>query len=126
MRTLPSLAALLVLVLSGCGGSGDSASDSATDSSGPVSQGAPVPGGGLSIQEAIASDLDGPLMVKGYLIERNGAARLCSAILESSPPQCGEPSLRVDGPAPAASEEQISLLGEVAGETIVVSETAQG
>jgi hypothetical protein len=125
MRILPVLAALIILA--GCGGSDESASsDSTADSSAPASQGAPIPGGGLSIQEAIASNLDGPLMIKGYIIERDGAARLCSAILESSPPQCGEPSLRIDGPAPAPSEEQASLLGEVDGETIVVSETAKG
>jgi hypothetical protein len=65
-------------------------------------------------------------MVEGYLIERDGELRLCDAILESSPPQCGEPSLRVEGSAPAASEEPVSLLGEVAGDTISVSGTSAG
>lgn len=131
MRFLPALSLLSVLaalVLGGCGGSDDSsdaAGTSASDST-PASQGAPIPGGGLSVQEAIDSDLDGLLMVRGYLIERDGELRLCDAILESSPPQCGDPSLRVEGPAPAASEERVSLLGDVDGETITVSTTAMG
>lgn len=123
------LALLAALVLAGCGSDDSASSDAAgtsTTDSAPVSQGAPIPGGGLSIQEAIDSDLDGPLMVRGYLIERDGELRLCDAILESSPPQCGEPSLRVAGPAPAPSEERVSLLGEVEDGTITVSETATG
>lgn len=126
MRRLLLLSALTVLALAGCGGSEPSSSDAAGDSSAPVSQGTPVPGGGLTVQEAIDSGLDGPLMVRGYLIERNGETRLCSALLESSPPQCGEPSLRVEGPSPAPSEERVSLLGEVDGSTIAVSATAKG
>jgi hypothetical protein len=114
---------LAVLVLAGCGGDAD---EPQTGSAPAPSAGAPVPGGGLSVQQAIASDLDGPLMVRGYLIERDGELRLCDAILESSPPQCGEPSLRVEGTAPAGSEKRVSLLGEVEGETITVSETSSG
>ena len=113
---------LSVLALAGCG----SAEDEQAAQAPAPSAGAAIPGGGLSVQEAIDSELDGPLMVKGYLIERAGELRLCSAILESSPPQCGEPSLLVEGPAPAPSEEQASLLGEVDGGMIAVSTTAQG
>lgn len=112
---------LSVLALAGCG-----SEDAQTDPTPAPSAGAAIPGGGLSVQEAIDSKLDGPLLVKGYLIERAGELRLCDAILESSPPQCGEPSLRVEGPAPAASEERVSLLGDVEDGTIAVSETANG
>jgi hypothetical protein len=114
---------LSVLVLAGCGGDNDEPPARSTPA---PSAGAPIPGGGLSVQQAIDSDVDGPLMVRGYLIERDGELRLCEAILESSPPQCGEPSLRVEGTAPAASEQRVSLLGEVEGETITVSETSTG
>jgi hypothetical protein len=107
-----------VAVLAGCGGDADAPE--------PTSAAAPIPGGGLSVQEAIDSELAGPLMVRGYLLERGGELRLCEAILESSPPQCGEPSLRVEGAAPAASEEPVSLLGEVEGGTLTVSEAASG
>ena len=112
-----------LLVLAGCGGGNG---DTRADSTAAPSAGAPIPGGGLSIQEAIDSDLDGPLMVRGYLIERDGELRLCEAILESSPPQCGEPSLRVEGSAPPPSEERVSLLGEVEDGTITISETSTG
>ena len=109
-----------VLVLAGCG-------DAESEPSQPVpSAGQPIPGGGLSVRDAIDSELDGPLLVRGYLIERDGELRLCEAILESSPPQCGEPSLRVEGAGPAASGEHVSLLGEVDGGTIAVSTNAQG
>jgi hypothetical protein len=113
--------AAAVVALAGCGSSGND-----DPSQPPASAGTPIPGGGLTIQEAIDSDLDGPLMVRGYLIERDGELRLCEAILESFPPQCGEPSLRVDGSAPSASEELVSLLGDVEDGTITVSETAIG
>lgn len=77
------------------------------------------------MQEAIDSRLDGPLQVQGFLIERAGELRLCSAILESYPPQCGEPSLRVEGGDLAPSEEPKSLLGEVEGDVFRVSETSR-
>lgn len=118
MRVAAVAAFAAAAALAGCGsGSEDEQSPSAA---------APAPGGGLSVSEAIASDLDGPLMVRGYLIERDGELRLCEAILESQPPQCGEPSLRVAGARRSASEEQASLLGEVEDGVITVSETAIG
>ena len=113
---------LFVLTLAACGG----AEEESQQTQPSPSAGMPVAGGGLSVQEALDSELDGPLLVRGYLIERDGELRLCEAILESSPPQCGEPSLRVEGAAPAASEERVSLLGEVENGTITVSETASG
>jgi hypothetical protein len=122
----PLLVLVLTLALAGCGGAESDGDADAPATTASPSLGAPIPGGGLSIEEAKASTLDGPLMVRGYLIERDGELRLCEAILESSPPQCGEPSLLVDGPAPDASEERVSLLGEVDDGTIVVSSTAQG
>lgn len=105
---------LSVLALAACG---------ADDEGGGA---APIPGGGLSVQEALDSDLDGPLLVRGYLIERDGELRLCEAILESSPPQCGEPSLRVESETLTPSEERASVLGEVEDGTITVSETSIG
>ena len=125
MRTILVIGLALALGLAGCG-DGDGDEDAAAPSTSSPSLGAPIPGGGLTVQEALDSDLDGPLLVKGYLIERDGELHLCSAILESYPPQCGKPSLRIDGSGLAPSEEQISLLGEVEAGTITVSETATG
>jgi hypothetical protein len=65
---------LVVLVLTGCGGDeGPLTPDQARDASGEVT-------------------------VEGALIALEGEpVRLCSAILESYPPQCGEPSIEVRG-----------------------------
>ena len=117
---------LLALATAGCGGGGERAEPPATTTAQPVA-GTPIPGGGLSVQEAIESDLDGPLMVRGYAIARDGELRLCDAILESHPPQCGDPSLKIDpnGVAVAPSEERVSLLGEVEAGTIRLTRTAK-
>jgi hypothetical protein len=45
-----------------------------------------------------ARDASGEVTVEGSLIAIDGEpVRMCSAILESYPPQCGEPSLEVQG-----------------------------
>lgn len=51
----------------------------------------------LTVAEALRSDADGPVRVHGILIADGVAVRLCSAILESYPPQCGRPWLVVRG-----------------------------
>jgi hypothetical protein len=67
------LAALLVLVGAGCGGS------------------TPV----LSVDEA--ANHEGRATVTGFLHAESGTVRLCAAVLESFPPQCGRPALAVVG-----------------------------
>ena len=139
LRTLVPLFALaLALAMTACGGNGASGEPGGT----PPSTGAPIPGGGLSIDEAIASTLEGPLMVKGSIVAPEGEpVRLCSALLESYPPQCGGSSLVVEGldletlegltstddPSLAQvswSEAEVSVLGHVENGVITVSEIA--
>ena len=117
----PPLVALLAVALAGCGGGDEAAT------TGAPAAGAPIPDGGLSVRDAIDSDADGPLMVRGYVIERDGELRLCEAILESHPPQCGEPSLRIErnGADVSPSEERRSLLGEVDGGAITLAPNAR-
>lgn len=110
------LVVVLVLSLAACGGE-------------ETSEPAPSPpasamGPGLTVAEAIDSDLEGPLLVRGVLVERDGKLRLCSAILESQPPQCGEPSLAIEGDAGGDVGDQVKLLGEVEGGEIRLSGTA--
>lgn len=117
MRALAVLSLLFALLVAACGGGSEQK---------PVpASGMPIAGGGLSVSEALASDLDGPLQVKGYLIRRDGELRLCTAVLESQPPQCGEPSLAVAGDVsgiePYDGGGLVSLLGAVVGGTITVS-----
>ena len=95
----------------------------------PVS-GMPIQGGGLSVSEALASDLEGPLMVKGHIVARDGEVRFCEALLESLPPQCGGASVRLEGLDLAGLREQdgvrwsddtVSVLGEIVKGTLTVS-----
>ena len=129
------LAVVLAFAAAACGGGG-------SDAAPAPSAGSPIPGGGLTIEEAIASTLEGPLMVRGYLVApEGGPVRLCSALLESYPPQCGEPSLVVEGLDLATvegltatsepdlaqvtwSDAEISILGDVEDGVITVSQTS--
>ena len=93
MKTITLLAALLAAVaLTACGGDDDSAAgdDTSTASTVPV-------GPGISIEEALETDSDEPLLVNGNLLVVNGESRLCSALAESFPPQCGGASLLITG-----------------------------
>lgn len=71
------LALIVLLLTAGCGSGG---------SSGP-----------LSIQQALSSHGSDPRTVRGSLIATGDTVRLCGAILESYPPQCGGPFLVVQG-----------------------------
>jgi predicted small secreted protein len=90
--TLALLATLLAATaLAACGG--DDTDDGAGATTTP---GAPA-GPGISIDEALESDSAEPLLVNGNLLIVDGQARLCSALAESFPPQCGGASLLVTG-----------------------------
>jgi hypothetical protein len=55
-------------------------------------------GGGLTVDEALTTDATGILAVHGNLFDDGSGLRLCSALAESLPPQCGGPaSLAVVG-----------------------------
>jgi hypothetical protein len=54
-------------------------------------------GPGISIEEALSADSGDELLVNGNLLAQNGEVRLCSALAESFPPQCGGASLVVEG-----------------------------
>lgn len=138
---LSILVLALALSAAACGG-GDESSAPPPSEPTPPSSGAPIPGGGLSIDEAIASTLAGPLMVKGFIVASEGEpVQLCSALLESYPPQCGGSSLVVKGldletleglastndPSLAQvtwSDAEVSVLGDVEDGVITVSATS--
>ena len=105
-------AALLVVLGAGCGGAERSAGD----------------GGSLENVLTVQEALDvgsGTLAVRGTVITSIDDVRLCSAILESYPPQCGSPSLLVlgldldtldglqHGEGVTWSDREVTVLGEL-------------
>jgi hypothetical protein len=106
--TMTILAALLVaaaLAVTGCGGDD-------SDDAGTVPGATTLTGPGISIDEALESDSDEPLLVNGNLLITDGQARLCSALAESFPPQCGGASLLVTG-LDIAQVEGLMMEGDV-------------
>ena len=96
MRTLALVATLVVAVaLAACGEDDDPVGDPATVTDTQASGlGA---GPAVSIDDALASGSDEMLLVNGNLLAQGGEVRLCSALAESFPPQCGGASLHVVG-----------------------------
>ena len=94
--------------------------------------------GGLTIADALASDATGTIAVQGFLVDNGTTARLCEALAESYPPQCGGPSIPVVGfeemidvPLAAAqgvtwTDEYVTLFGEIIDGTFVVDATVAG
>ena len=52
-----------------------------------------VVGGGLAVSEALTTDATGVLAVKGFVVADADGIRLCEALAESMPPQCGGASI---------------------------------
>jgi hypothetical protein len=80
---LGGLAVLAAMLPAACGDDGDDA--------------AYEPGSLVAIEDVVGADVDVEVRVRGPAFRVAGTTRICSAILESFPPQCGEPSLVVDG-----------------------------
>lgn len=110
---------LSVLALTGCGaGSGASPLDDCLD--------APD----YSVEEAVEQRPTGVVQVEGYIVTRAGETRLCSALLESHPSQCGNPSLRLGGTPPRGydvesaqgviwTEEEHRILGSLRSDALL-------
>jgi hypothetical protein len=96
MRTLALTATLAAAAaLAGCGGEDPRAGDPGAGTAPQVSgRGA---GPAVSIDEALASGSDEMQLVSGNLLALDDDVRLCSALAESFPPQCGGASLHVVG-----------------------------
>ena len=85
-----------------------------------------LPGGGLSVAEALATDAEPPLAVSGWLVRTEAGARICSSYAPNADEPCGEPSLALEGDVAGETGEQVSLLGSVDGGRFAVSSTVQG
>ncbi len=94
-------------------------------------------GPGISIGEALASDLQGPLLINGHLHAQDGQVRLCELLAESFPAQCGGRALMVEGldlttmdgltteGSVTWSDQPVQLLGTVEGEVLTVTVTVR-
>ena len=92
-----------------------------------------VVGGGLSVSEAISTDAEGVLAVQGFVVSDASGIRLCEALAESMPPQCGGASLTLsslDSVDPDSLQESqgvswtdaaVTILGEVVDGTLVAT-----
>jgi hypothetical protein len=102
-----------------------------------ISGGMPVDGG-LSVPEALTTEATGVIAVQGFLFDDGTGARLCEALAESYPPQCGAASIPVTGYEDAItiplsnaqgvnwSDQPVTLFGEVLDGTLVVSSNTSG
>ncbi len=84
---LLTVLAIAVVVAVACG------DDEGDVASGPISGVGP----GISVDEALTSNLKGPLLINGLLHVEDGQVRLCAVLAESFPPQCGGRFLVVKG-----------------------------
>jgi hypothetical protein len=97
----PRAVALLAILLAACGGSGDGGSPSAGGLGDPVlviADGRIIEPG-MSVAEALGHRATDDLVtVSGALfVDPDGTVRLCDAIAESFPPQCGGERIVVQG-----------------------------
>jgi len=85
-----------------------------------------LPGGGLSVAEAISTAAEPPLAVGGWVVGSGSDARLCSDYDAGASDPCVEPSLTLENAGSVESGTRVSLLGAVEGDAFVVSSTVQG
>lgn len=138
-RTLRSLIVALAvsLVVVGCGD--DTSGESKDPTSPTTAPGAAVTpvGPGISVSEALESDLDEPLLVNGFIVAvEGGEVRLAEVLAESFPPQPGGAILVVEGLDVGSLEgtttaqgvtwtdELVQILGTVEEGVLTVSTTA--
>lgn len=96
----------------------------------PPSDGDGQPVAALSVAEALTSS--GRVAVTGFLVDTGGEAKLCEALAESFPPQCGEAGIPITGydqidpddlqteGAVTWTDEATTIRGELVDGTLVV------
>ncbi len=96
-RLLLSALALAAVVIAGCGDDRPTADPATTTSQPAPTQPATTQPAPLSVAEAIDITDDQLHDVTGFVVTVDQMPRLCAALAESDPPQCGEPSLALAG-----------------------------
>jgi hypothetical protein len=94
-------------------------------------------GPGISIGEALNSDLEGPLLVNGRLHVQDGRTRLCEVVARARPPACSARFLEVEGLDLTTMDDltsegsvtwsagNVRILGSVDGDVLTVSGTVR-
>lgn len=141
---LTASSAAVLLLLTACGAddgattTGDAAgaclegaadcADVPTGTGGPQSG----PDGSLPVADALAAGVDGPFLMSGYYLVDGTGARLCEALAESFPPQCGGASIALDETGTAVeastttegdvtwSDAPVPVEGEIVDDVFVV------
>ena len=123
---LLAVVAIASVVAAACGDDDDDLVSSPISGVGP----------GISIGEALTSDITDSLLVNGHLHVQNDQTRLCEVLAESFPPQCAGKFLVVKGldlttidglmseGSVTWSEQPVQVLGTVEGEVLTVAGTA--
>ena len=101
------------------------------------SMGTPVDGG-LTVSEALSGSATGVIAIQGFLFDDGSGPKLCEALAESFPPQCGGTSIAISGHVGTAdiplvseqgvtwTDQPVTLFGEIIDGTFVVSSTVSG
>ncbi|MEE9247805.1 MAG: hypothetical protein V3U79_03815 [Dehalococcoidia bacterium] len=124
---LLALVAIASVVAAACGDDDDDLVSGPTIGVGP----------GISIGEALTSNLTGALLINGLLHAQNGQVRLCENLAESFPPQCAGRFLVVEGldlttmdgltseGSVTWSDQPVQVLGTVEGDVLTVAGTSR-
>lgn len=102
--------------------------DMPTGTGGPESG----PDGSLPVADAVTAGVDGPFLMSGFYLADGSGTRLCEALAESFPPQCGGASIVLDETGTAVetetvtegdvtwSEQSTSVEGQIVDDVFVV------
>lgn len=103
-----------------------------------ASSGLVIPGGGLTVGEALATEASGVLAVSAFVFVDDAGARLCSHFSESLPPLCGgetiglngldriDTSLLEEAGGVQWTDEVVTLFGEIVDGVFVIDPLVSG
>ncbi len=100
------------------------------DGAGPLGL---VVDGGLTVAEALAYTGDEVIAVQGFVLTQDGTTRLCEALAESFPPQCGAAGVVITNPSALQdmvlieegttqwSEDPVTILGNISNGQLTIA-----
>lgn len=167
-RRLFAMIGALIIVVAACGDGGSSnGNDGATNDNPPIAGSCEVgtpdcndtpgpptgdelppdePGdssgmlanGGLTVEEARTTDATGILAVRGFVVADGNSIRLCDALAESMPPQCGDagielanldtvdPDSLMEAQGVQWTDDTVVIFGEIVDGVLVPAGTVTG